>query len=156
DFPCDRPRDASMKRIIIMGAAGRDFHNFNVSYRDSPDCEVVVFIVTQISGIEGRIYPFELAGPKYHDGIPIFSEEELPRLIKELKVDTVILSYSDVSYSDVMHKSSIAMATGTNFQLLGPRSTMLKSRLPVVSVYAVQTGAGKSTVSRRGAAVLRQ
>ena len=144
-----------MKRVIVMGAAGRDFHNFNVSYRDSPDCEVVAFTATQIPGIEGRTYPPELAGPKYPGGIPIFSEEELPRLIKELKVDTVILSYSDVSYSDVMHKSSMAMAAGADFQLLGPRSTMLKSRLPVVSVCAVRTGAGKSTVSRRVAAVLR-
>src|SRR5881396_2857321 len=121
-----------MKRVIIVGAAGRDFHNFNMVFRNSSDHEVVAFTASQIPGIEGRTYPPELAGPKYPKGIPIFAEEELPRLIKELKVDTVILSYSDVSYSDVMHKSSIAMAAGADFQLLGPRSTMLKSTLPVV------------------------
>jgi predicted GTPase len=145
-----------MKNVIIMGAAGRDFHNFNVVYRNSPDFQVVAFTATQIPGIEGRTYPPDLAGPRYPKGIPIFSEEELPRLIKELKADVAVLSYSDISYLDVMHKSSIAMAAGADFQLLGPRSTTLKSKLPVVSVCAVRTGAGKSTASRRVAALLRE
>ncbi len=144
-----------MKRVIIMGAAGRDFHNFNVVYRGSPDVQVVAFTATQIPGIEGRTYPPELAGPRYPSGIPIFSEEDLPRLVRELEADTAVLSYSDISYLDVMHKSSIAMAAGADFQLLGPRSTTLKSRLPVVSVCAVRTGAGKSTTSRRVAMILR-
>jgi predicted GTPase len=144
-----------MKRVIIMGAAGRDFHNFNVVYRNSPDFQVVAFTAAQIPGIEGRTYPPVLAGPRYPTGIPIFSEDELPRLIRELKADIAVLSYSDISYLDVMHKSSIAMAAGADFQLLGPRSTMIKSKLPVVSVCAVRTGAGKSTVSRRVAAILR-
>jgi len=144
-----------LKRVIIMGAAGRDFHNFNVVYRGSPDLQVVAFTATQIPGIEGRTYPPELAGPRYPSGIPIFSEEDLPRLVRELEADTAVLSYSDISYLDVMHKSSIAMAAGADFQLLGPRSTTLKSRLPVVSVCAVRTGAGKSTTSRRVAMILR-
>jgi predicted GTPase len=145
-----------MKNVIIMGAAGRDFHNFNVVYRNSPDFQVVAFTATQIPGIEGRTYPPELAGPRYPKGIPIFSEEELPRLVRELKADVAVLSYSDISYQDVMHKSSIAMAAGADFELLGPRSTTLRSKLPVVSVCAVRTGAGKSTASRRVAAILRE
>jgi predicted GTPase len=144
-----------MKNVIIMGAAGRDFHNFNVVYRDSPHFQVVAFTATQIPGIEGRTYPPDLAGIKYPKGIPIYSEEELPRLIKELKADIAVLSYSDISYQDVMHKSSIAMAAGADFELLGPRSTTLKSKLKVVSVCAVRTGAGKSTASRKVAAILR-
>jgi predicted GTPase len=145
-----------MKNVIIMGAAGRDFHNFNVVYRDSNDYQVVAFTATQIPGIEGRTYPPDLAGPRYPKGIKIFSEDELPRLIRELKADIAVLSYSDVSYQDVMHKSSIAMAAGADFQLLGPRSTTIKSKLPVVSVCAVRTGAGKSTASRRVAFLLRE
>lgn len=139
-----------------MGAAGRDFHNFNVVYRDSPDFEVVAFTASQIPGIEGRTYPTNLAGPRYPTGIRIFSEEELPRLVKELKADLTVLSYSDVSYQDVMHKASIAMAAGSDFQLLGPRSTTIRSKLPVVSVGAVRTGAGKSTASRKIAAILKE
>ena len=144
-----------MKRVIIMGAAGRDFHNFNVAYRKSPDTKVVAFTATQIPGIEGRTYPPELAGPHYPEGIPIYSEEDLPRLVKELKADIAVLSYSDISYLDVMHKASIAMAAGADFELLGPHSTTLKSKRPVVSVCAVRTGAGKSTVSRRIASILK-
>lgn len=144
-----------MKRLIILGAAGRDFHNFNVVYKNSPDYHVVAFTATQIPGIEGRNYPPELAGPQYPRGIPIFSEEELPRLIKEMKADLVVLSYSDLSYVEVMHKASISMAAGADFQLLGPKTTMLHSKLPVVSVGAVRTGAGKSTVSRRISSILR-
>ncbi len=141
--------------MIILGAAGRDFHNFNIVYKHSPDHLVVAFTATQIPGIEGRNYPPELAGPKYPKGIPIFSEEELPRLVKKLKADLVVLSYSDLSYVEVMHKASIAMAAGADFQLLGPTSTMLRSKLPVVSIGAVRTGAGKSTVSRRVSSILR-
>src|SRR5881296_2856086 len=144
-----------MKRVIIVGAAGRDFHNFNMVFRNSPDHEVVAFTAAQIPGIEGRTYPPELAGPRYPRGIPIFAEKELPRLIKELKADLAILSYSDLSYGEVMHIGSSALAAGADFQLLGPRSTMLRSRLPVVSVGAVRTGAGKSTVSRKISLTLR-
>jgi len=144
-----------VKRVIILGAAGRDFHNFNLVYKNSPNHQVVAFTATQIPGIAGRNYPPELAGAGYPKGIPIFPEEELARLVKELKADLVVLSYSDLSYSEVMHKASIAMAAGADFELLGPRSTMLHSKLPVVSVGAVRTGAGKSTVSRRLSGILR-
>ena len=145
-----------VKRVIIVGAAGRDFHNFNLVYKNSPDYQVVAFTAAQIPGIEGRTYPPELAGPRYPKGIPIFSEEELPRLVREKKADLVVLSYSDLSYAEVMHKASIAMAAGADFELLGPESTMLRSKLPVVSIGAVRTGAGKSTVSRRVCSILRQ
>lgn len=144
-----------MERVIILGAAGRDFHNFNLVYKNSPSHQVVAFTATQIPGIAGRTYPPELAGTRYPDGIPIFPEEDLPRLVRELKADLVVLSYSDVSYVEVMHKGSIAMAAGADFSLLGPESTMLHSKLPVVSVGAVRTGAGKSTVSRRVSGILR-
>jgi len=145
-----------VKRVIIVGAAGRDFHNFNLVYRNSPDHQVVAFTAAQIPGIEGRTYPPELAGPNYPNGIPIHAESELPRLVKELRADLAVLSYSDLSYGDVMSKASIAMAAGADFELLGPRNTMLQSKLPVVSIGAVRTGAGKSTVSRRVCAVIRQ
>ena len=118
-------------------------------FRNSPDHEVVAFTAAQIPGIEGRTYPPSLAGPRYPKGIPIYSEKELPRLIKDLKADLCILSYSDLSYNDVMHIASTVLAAGANFELLGPRDTMLKSKLPVVSVGAVRTGAGKSTTSRK-------
>src|SRR6266487_2214699 len=144
-----------MKRVIIVGAAGRDFHNFNMVFRNSSDHEVVAFTAAQIPGIEGRTYPPELAGPRYPKGIPIFAERELPRLIKEMKADLAILSYSDLSYAELMHIGSSALAAGADFQLLGPRNTMLRSRLPVVSVGAVRTGAGKSTVSRKISLTLR-
>ncbi len=144
-----------MKRVIIVGAAGRDFHNFNFVYKNSPDHEVVAFTAAQIPGIEGRTYPPELAGPRYPRGIRIFPEEELPRLIVEFRADLVVLSYSDLSYNDVMHKASVALAAGADFELLGPGSTMLRSKLPVVSVGAVRTGAGKSTVSRKVSMILR-
>ena len=135
-------------RTVILGAAGRDFHNFNVYFRDNSDYYVVAFTATQIPGIEGRTYPSTLSGSLYPDGIPILPEEELPRIIKERNVDLVVLAYSDLSYTDVMHKASIALACGPDFRLMGPRTTMLESNLPVVSVCAVRTGAGKSTVSR--------
>src|SRR5207247_10322861 len=124
--------------------------------RFSVDHEVVAMTAAQIPGINGRTYPPDRAGPKYPRGIPIFAEKELPRLIKEMKADLAILSYSDLSYGEVMHIGSSALAAGADFQLLGPRSTMLRSRLPVVSVGAVRTGAGKSTVWRKISLTLRE
>jgi predicted GTPase len=135
-------------RTVIMGAAGRDFHNFNVYFRNNPDYEVVAFTATQIPGIEGRTYPVDLAGARYPNGILIRPEDELPKIIKERNVDLVVLAYSDLSYEEVMHKASLVLACGPDFRLMGPKTTMLKSKLPVVSVCAVRTGAGKSTVSR--------
>ena len=136
-------------RIVIMGAAGRDFHNFNIYFRKNAAYQVVAFTATQIPGIEGRIYPPKLAGPSYPDGIPIFSEEKLPRLIRKYKIKEVIFSYSDVSHKYVMHKASIALAAGADFRLIAPSATMLKAKVPIVSVCAVRTGSGKSQTSRR-------
>ncbi len=131
-----------------MGAGGRDFHDFNVVFRDDPEVEVVAFTATQIPGIEGRTYPPSLAGPRYPRGIPILAEEELPRLIAEGRVDEVVFAYSDVSYTEVMRRAAISAAAGADFTLLGPRSTMLESKKPVLAVCAVRTGAGKSQTSR--------
>jgi predicted GTPase len=138
-----------MKKVIIMGAGGRDFHDFNVVFRDDPDSDVVCFTATQIPGIDERVYPASLAGPLYPDGIPVHPEEELADLIREHAVDDVVLAYSDLSHEDVMHKASIVLAAGANFRLLGPNATMLRSEKPVVAVGAVRTGAGKSQTSRR-------
>lgn len=135
-------------RILIMGAAGRDFHNFNVAFRDNRDCEVVAFTATQIPNIEGRTYPAALAGSLYPKGIPIFPESELVDLIKSFSVDQVIFAYSDVSHETVMHKASIALAAGADFRLMGPKATLLKSKKPVVAICAVRTGSGKSQTSR--------
>jgi len=132
-----------------MGAAGRDFHNFNVYFRDNAQYRVVAFTATQIPDIEGRKYPAALAGKLYPRGIPIFSEEELTALIKSYKVDEVHFAYSDVSHEYVMHKASQVLAAGANFVLLGPGDTMIKSRKPVVSVCAVRTGSGKSQTTRK-------
>jgi predicted GTPase len=142
-------------KVVIMGAAGRDFHNFNVYFRNNSAYEVVAFTATQIPGIEGRIYPPELAGPNYPNGIPIYPEGELPKLIKEHDVDQVIFAYSDVSHEYVMHKASIALASGADFRLMGPKTTMLKAKVPVVSVGAVRTGSGKSQTSRQVARILK-
>ena len=131
-----------------MGAGGRDFHDFNVVFRDNPEVEVIAFTATQIPGIEGRTYPPSLAGPRYPLGIPILAEEELPRLIAEGGVDEVVFAYSDVSYTEVMRRAAISAAAGADFTLLGPRSTMLESKKPVIAVCAVRTGAGKSQTSR--------
>src|SRR5712691_12848403 len=125
------------RRVLIMGAAGRDFHNFNVVYRDDPDTEVVAFTATQIPFIENRKYPAELAGSRYPDGIHIHLEGDLPQLIQELKVDDVVFAYSDVAHQYVMHRASQAMAAGANFVLLGPDATMLEAQVPVVAVCAV-------------------
>ncbi|MGH2573704.1 MAG: cyclic 2,3-diphosphoglycerate synthase [Actinomycetota bacterium] len=137
------------RRVLIMGAAGRDFHNFNVVYRDDPGIEVVAFTATQIPFIEKRRYPPELAGSRYPAGIPIHLEEELPRLIRELRVDDVVFSYSDVSHQYVMHKASVALAAGASFVLLGPAATMLQANVPTVAVCAVRTGSGKSQTTRK-------
>ena len=136
------------RRVLIVGAAGRDFHNFNVAFRDDDGFDVVAFTATQIPGIDERTYPAELAGEFYPDGIPIHAEAELERLVRELEVDEVVFSYSDVSHETVMHVGSRALAAGADFTLLGPRSTMLKSSAPVVAVCAVRTGSGKSQTTR--------
>jgi len=142
-------------KVIIMGAAGRDFHNFNVYFRSNDAYEVVAFTATQIPGIEKRIYPPELAGPNYPNGVPIYPEGELPKLIKEHDVDQVVFAYSDVSHEYVMHKASIALASGADFRLMGPKTTMLKAKVPLVSVGAVRTGSGKSQTSRQVAKILK-
>src|SRR4030043_1124582 len=144
-----------MKKVIIMGAAGRDFHNFNVYFRNNPAYRVVAFPATQIPDIEGRKYPAELAGKLYPKGIPIHSEADLNALIKEHKVDDVHFAYSAVPHEYVMNKASQVMAEGANFVLLGPDDTMIKSRKPVVSVCAVRTGSGKSQTSRKVALLLK-
>jgi predicted GTPase len=138
-----------------MGAAGRDFHNFNVFFRDNKDYEVVAFTATQIPNIEGRRYPAGLAGSLYPEGIPIFPESDLERLIAELKVDQVIFAYSDVPHEYVMHKASVVLSAGADFRLMGMHNTQIKSTKPVVSVCAVRTGAGKSQTTRRVSLILR-
>ena len=123
-------------KVIIMGAAGRDFHNFNVYFRGNESYEVVAFTATQIPGIETRNYPPELAGNSYPDGIPIYPENKLPELIEKFNIDEVVFAYSDVSHEYVMHKASLVMACGADFRLMGPSTTMVKSKVPVVSVCA--------------------
>ena len=142
------------RRIVIMGAAGRDFHDFNVVFRDDPRCQVVAFTAAQIPGIAGRLYPPALAGPLYPDGIPIVPESELDVLLRREQVHEVVLAYSDLSHEDVMHRASIAGAAGADFRLLGPHATMLHASRPVVSVCAVRTGAGKGPVARHVANLL--
>ena len=141
-------------RVLIMGAAGRDFHNFNVIYRNDPQSKVVAFTATQIPNIEGRLYPPELSGELYPDGIPILDEVDLSRLISEFKVDDVVFAYSDVSHEYVMHKASEVLKCGSNFKLLGGEKTMIKSNKPVIAIGAVRTGSGKSQTTRRVAEVL--
>ncbi len=136
-------------KVIIMGAAGRDFHNFNVFFKDNENYEVVAFTAAQIPGIAERVYPKELAGKLYANDIPIYPEEELQKLIKELSIDLVVLAYSDLSHETVMQKASLVLASGADFQLMGTKSTMLKSKKPVISVCAVRTGAGKSPTSQK-------
>jgi len=143
-------------RVIIMGAAGRDFHNFNVYFRGNEAYEVVAFTATQIPNIEGRVYPPELAGPGYPDGIPIYPESQLPELIEELNVDQVVFGYSDVSHEYVMHRASMVLAAGADFRLMGWKGTMLEAKVPVISVCAVRTGSGKSQTSRRVSDLLRE
>jgi len=143
------------QRVVILGAAGRDFHNFNVYFRDNPDYEVVAFTATQIPDIAGRRYPPELAGEQYPKGVPIEAESDLARIIRDEKIDLAVFSYSDVSHEQLMHVGSLAMAAGANYLLLGPRQTMLESKVPVVAVCAARTGCGKSQTSRRVVEVLR-
>ncbi|MGE5222847.1 MAG: cyclic 2,3-diphosphoglycerate synthase [Omnitrophica WOR_2 bacterium] len=141
-------------RTLIMGAAGRDFHNFNVYFRDNKNYEVVAFTATQIPDIEGRTYPSELAGSLYPKGIPIYAENDLIKLIKEKNVDQVVFAYSDVPHEYVMHKASMVMSAGPDFHLMGYQSTQIKSTKPVVSVCAVRTGSGKSQTTRRVSKIL--
>lgn len=136
------------RRIVIMGAAGRDFHNFNTVYRDCPDSEVVAFTAAQIPDIAGRRYPAVLSGPQYPKGIPIIDESELDSLCREKRIDQVVFAYSDVPHTYVMHKASVALATGADFLMLGPEHTMLKAQVPVIAVCAVRTGCGKSQTTR--------
>ena len=142
-------------RVLIMGAAGRDFHNFNVYFRDNPAYEVVAFTATQIPDIEGRTYPAELAGKRYPAGIPIEAETELVRLIREMQIDQVVFAYSDVPHEYVMHRASQVLAAGADFRLMGLKTTRLKSKKPVVSIGAVRTGSGKSQTTRRVSKILR-
>lgn len=144
------------KRVIIMGAAGRDFHNFNTFFRDNEEYEVVALTATQIPNIENRKYPSSLAGKLYPNGIPIYPEEELPELIKKFNVDYVVFSYSDVSHEYVMHRASIALANGANFLLLGPKHTQIESKKPVISICAVRTGSGKSQTTRRVVSIVKE
>ncbi len=157
-FKTSSERSLSLEKtkVIIMGAAGRDFHNFNVYYRNNAQYEVVAFTATQIPGIEERLYPPELAGPRYPEGIQIHSEEELPALIKEFSVEEVVFAYSDISHECVMHKASVVLANGADFRLMGPSTTMLKADVPVVSVCAVRTGSGKSQTARKVSLALRK
>jgi predicted GTPase len=143
------------RRVLIMGAAGRDFHNFNTVFREDPTTEVVAFTATQIPFINDRTYPASLAGDRYPQGIKIYDESELTNLIKEKGVDDVVFAYSDVSHEFVMHKGSEVMAAGANFILLGPDATMLDATVPVVSVCAVRTGSGKSQTTRAIAGTLK-
>ncbi len=143
------------RRVLIMGAAGRDFHNFNTVYRDDPDTEVVAFTATQIPFINDRTYPTSLAGPSYPNGIRIHDESELATLIRDRHVDDVVFAYSDVRHEYVMHKASETLAAGANFLLLGPEATMLDANVPVVAVCAVRTGSGKSQTTRAIAGTLK-
>ena len=143
------------KNIIIMGAAGRDFHNFNVRFRDNEEYDVVAFTATQIPDIDGRSYPASLAGKLYPNGIPIHNEEELTDLIKEHNVDAVIFSYSDIPHENVMHKASLVNACGADFLLLGADATAIKSKAPIISICATRTGCGKSQTTRRVSDILK-
>ena len=144
-----------IEKVVIMGAAGRDFHNFNVYFRDNPRYRVIAFTAAQIPSIENRFYPPELAGGLYPDGVPIHPETQLPELIREHRVDLVALSYSDIPHVEVMHKASIVMANGADFILIGATYTMLRAKKPVVAVCAVRTGCGKSQTTRKVCEILR-
>lgn len=145
-----------LTRVVIMGAAGRDFHNFNMVYRKNPGAEVIAFTATQIPDISGRRYPPSLAGPQYPDGIPIVDEAELATLCREQRVDQVVFAYSDVDHARVMHKASVVLAAGADFLLLGPAHTMLQAKVPVIATSAVRTGCGKSQTTRWLSRLLKQ
>jgi predicted GTPase len=143
-------------RVLLVGAAGRDFHNFNLVYRGDPEYDVVAFTATQIPNIDGRVYPAELAGSLYPEGIPILPESALEELIREHEIDEVVFAYSDVTHEHVMHVGSRALAAGASYRLLSPQLTMLRSSKPVVAICAVRTGSGKSQTTRRVAELLRE
>jgi len=145
-----------MRRVIIMGAAGRDFHNFNVFFRNNPDFKVICFTATQIPNIADRLYPKELAGKGYQRGIPIMPEKQISNLIRKNRVDVVVFAYSDISHQYVMHKASEVMAAGADFWLLGPKSSVLNSKRKVVSICAARTGSGKSQTTRRICDILHE
>ena len=144
------------RRVVIMGAAGRDFHNFNLFFRDNPDYQVLAFTAFQIPDIDGRTYPKELAGKLYPAGIPIHAESELPELIAKHRVEEVVFAYSDVAYNDLMHKAAMVNALGPDFTLMGAANTMLKSKKPVIAVCATRTGCGKSQTSRAITRILKK
>lgn len=150
-----RPKNEPVQ-VIILGAGGRDFHNFNTFFRSRSDYRVVAFTATQIPFIANRTYPPQLAGANYPDGIPIYPEEEVPRLLSENRIDQVIFSYSDVSHQTLMEKASLVLSWGQDFVLLGPEATMIKSDLPVISVCAVRTGCGKSVITKKLASLLKR
>jgi predicted GTPase len=149
-------RDKKRKRVIIMGAGGRDFHNFNMVFRHNPHIRVIAFTAAQIPGIEEKVYPAALAGTLYSQGIPIVSQERLPELIRKHSIDQVVFSYSDISHEMVGHHASVALAAGADFVLLGPNGTMLNTDIPVISVCAVRTGCGKSQLTRHLCDLLKQ
>lgn len=144
------------RRILILGAAGRDFHNFNLVYRDDPAAEVVAFTAAQIPGIAGRRYPPELAGPRYPEGIPILDEADIESILRERRIDEVVFAYSDVPHAQVMHLASKALAAGADFSLLGPARTQIQARVPVIAVSAVRTGCGKSQTARYLSGLLKR
>src|SRR3954453_23826632 len=146
----------SRTRVLIAGAAGRDFHNFNLVYRDRPEYEVVAFTATQIPNIDGRRYPAELAGSLYPEGIPILPESALEQLVREHEIDSVVFAYSDVTHEHVMHVGSRALAAGASYHLISPQHTMLASTKPVVAICAVRTGSGKSQTTRHVAKLFRE
>jgi predicted GTPase len=143
-------------KILIMGAAGRDFHNFQVCYRDDPSTEVVAFTATQIPGIENRTFPPELAGSLYPKGIPILPEAKLAEIVRDHQVQQVVFAYSDIAHTEVMHKASLALSLGADFVLLGPDRTMLKASVPVISICAVRTGCGKSGITEKVWEIMKQ
>jgi predicted GTPase len=145
-----------VEKVIIMGAAGRDFHNFNIYFRENPRYKVMAFTMAQIPWTEGRLYPPELSGPAYPQGIPIHPEDRLTQLIRQHGIDLVCFSYSDVPHAEVMHRASVVTAEGADFILLGATYTMLRSKKPVVAVCAVRTGSGKSQTTRKVCAVIKQ
>ena len=151
-----RSRSKESIRVIILGAGGRDFHNFNTYFKKHASYRVIAFTATQIPFISDRTYPTELAGSRYSKGIPIYPEEELPRLLSEVPVDQVIFSYSDVSHEALMDKASLVLSKGQDFVFLGPKETMIESRVPVISVCAVRTGCGKSVITRKLASLLKK
>lgn len=149
------PRESSARRVVIMGAGGRDFHNFNMYFKNRSEYRVIAFTATQIPGIDHRRYPPSLSGRHYPKGIPILPEEDLPAIVREHDVDEVVFAYSDVSHEYVMHKASWIASLGCDFRLMGPRVTMLESRVPVIAVNAVRTGSGKSQTTRKVCEVLK-